>query len=218
MTITKIQGILSALLALTILTVPIIIGAQAISGQSSEPLSDQIDQYIRDQMAQKNIVGMSVAIVQDKEVTYLKGFGTASIKKHTQVTPQTIFDLASCSKSFTAMATLLLWNDGKIDLDQSFKHYIPEFKLKDIETSDLITVRELLNQTSGLPGNISEPMAFHKTTEELIAAMEKIRTENPPGSSFGYSNMNYSLLGALVERVSGKTFEDFVQERIFTPL
>jgi putative ATP-binding cassette transporter len=216
--IAKLQAIINILLALIILTTPIITGAQKVIGQNAEPSPAQIDQYIREQMAQKNIVGMSIAIVRDKEITYLKGFGSASIKRQTQVTPQTIFDLASCSKSFTAMATLLLWNDGKIDLDQPLRYYIPEFKLKDIETSDLITVRQLLNQTSGLPGNISEPMAFHNTTEELIAAMEKIRTENPPGSSFGYSNMNYSLLGALVERVSGKTFEDFVQERIFTPL
>ena len=95
---------------------------------AAEPSSAQIDQYINEQMAQQNIVGLSVAVVQNNEITYLKGFGTASLKRKTQVTPQTIFDLASCSKSFTAMATLLLWNDGLIDLDQPLKHYIPEFQ------------------------------------------------------------------------------------------
>ena len=127
----KITIILSVLLALIILTAPIITGAQKVSGQTAEPSAAQIDQYINEQMAQQNIVGLSVAVVQNNEVTYLKGFGAASLKRHTQVTPQTIFDLASCSKSFTAMATLLLWNDGLIDLDQPLKHYIPEFQLAD---------------------------------------------------------------------------------------
>ena len=160
MIITKSQIIAGILLALVTLGVTIIPGIQKVAGQNAEPLPAQIDQYIRDQMTQKNIVGLSVAIVQNNEVTYLKGFGAASIKRNTLVTPQTIFDLASCSKSFTAMATLLLWNDGLIDLDQPLKYYIPEFRLADEKASDEITVRELLNQTSGLPGNISEPVAY----------------------------------------------------------
>jgi CubicO group peptidase (beta-lactamase class C family) len=223
---TKLQTIIGVLLALVMLTAPAIIGAQAVSAQNNVPSTDQIDQYIRNQMAQKNIVGMSVAIVQNNEVVYLKGFGAASIKRNTQVTPQTIFDLASCSKSFTAMATLLLWNDGLIDLDQPLKHYIPEFQLADTNVSDTITVRELLNQTSGLPGNVSEPLAFQKGSnpkngddmEMVVTAMKHIYSDRTPGTSFEYTNLNYCLLGALVERVSGESFNDFVQERIFTPL
>ena len=226
MTITKLEIILNILLALIILAVPIITGAQKVAAQTAEPSAAQIDQYIREQMAQKNIVGLSVAVVQDNEVTYLQGFGTASIKRNTQVTPQTIFDLASCSKSFTAMAVLLLWNDGLIDLDQPLKYYIPEFEVADEKVSEEITIRELLNQTSGLPGNLSEPLTYQKdngtdnsdTMKLLVTALKHIHTNRPPGSSFEYTNLNYALLGALVERVSGKSFDDFVQERIFTPL
>jgi CubicO group peptidase (beta-lactamase class C family) len=226
MTIVKLPTIFRTLLALIILIAPTISGAQKVFGQNAEPSSAQIDQYIREQMAQKNIVGMSVAIVRDKDVTYLQGFGTASIKKQTLVTPQTIFDLASCSKSFTAMATLLLWNDGKIDLDQTLQHYIPEFQLADEVVSGEITVRQLLNQTSGLPGNLSEPLAYQKDIDAnhndsmklLVAAMRHIHTDRSPGSSFEYTNLNYCLLGALVERISGESFDDFVQERILTPL
>jgi len=226
MTTAKLQTIIVVLLALVILSAPFITGVQAASGQSNEPSSAQIDQYIQAQMAKQNIVGMSVAIVQNGEVAYLKGFGAASIKRKTEVTPQTIFDLASCSKSFTAMATLLLWNDGLIDLDQPVKHYIPEFQLADAAVSDTITVRELLNQTSGIPGNVSEPLAFQKSSkadhsdpmELLVAAMKKIYTDRQPGTSFEYTNLNYCLLGALVERVSGESFDDFVQQRILTPL
>ena len=94
------------------------------------------------------------------------------------------------------------------------------------KVSDEITVRELLNQTSGLPGDLSEPLAYQKDSNAddsdamklLVAALKHLHTDRPPGSSFEYTNLNYCLLGALVERVSGKSFDDFVQERIFTPL
>jgi len=223
---TKLQAIVGVALASVLLTASVFTCIQTVSAQNNIPSTDQIDQYIRDQMAQKNIVGMSVAIVQNNEVAYLKGFGSASLKRKTQVSPQTIFDLASCSKSFTAMATLLLWNDGLIDLDQPLKHYVPEFQLADAKVSDTITVRELLNQTSGLPGNVSEPLAFQRGSnpkqgddmEMVVAAMKHIYSDRTPGTSFEYTNLNYCLLGALVERVSGESFNDFVQQRIFTPL
>ena len=159
---TKLQIFARVFPALVILLIPDISIVQKTAGQITQPLPSQIDQYIQGQMTKQNIVGLSVAVVQNNEVTYLKGFGAASLKRHTQVTPQTIFDLASCSKSFTAMATLLLWNDGLIDLDQPLKHYIPEFQLADEKVSDEITVRELLNQTSGLPGDLSEPLNYQK--------------------------------------------------------
>ncbi len=222
----KLQNAINIMLLLAILIVPIVGSAQLVSGQSSEILSSQITQYIQEQMAEKNIVGMSVAIVRNEETTYLKSFGYSSIKKQTTVTPQTIFDLASCSKSFTAMAVLLLWNDGLIDLGKPLKYYIPEFQMEDEDVSAKITIGQLLNQTSGIPGNIHEPVAFQgkddpqdeNAFELLVAAMKNIRTNRPPGSSFEYTNLNYCLLGALVERVSGISFEDFMQERIFTPL
>ena len=222
----KLQVIVYILSALVILVIPDIFIVQIAAGQNAQPISSQIDQYIRGQMVQQNIVGLSVAVVQNNEVTYLQGFGAASLKRGTQVTPQTIFDLASCSKSFTATAALLLWNDGLIDLDQPVKHYIPEFQLADETASVEITVRELLNQTSGLPGDLSEPLDYQKgsdtvssdTMKLLVGALKNLQTDRSPGSSFEYANLNYCLLGALVERVSGESFSDFVQERIFTPL
>jgi CubicO group peptidase (beta-lactamase class C family) len=80
----KLQAITSLLLALIILSAPIIAGTQTVSGQSTQPLASQIDQYIREQMKQKNIVGLSVAIEEDNEIVYVKGFGTASIEKDTK--------------------------------------------------------------------------------------------------------------------------------------
>jgi len=183
--------------------------------------SASIEDYIRREMTANKIPGLALGIVQNQDVLFLQGFGTASIARGTAVSPQTVFDLASCSKSFTALAVLLLWYDGLIDLDQSFKYYVPEFKLDDNGATVDITVRQLLNQTSGLPGTFSEPVAYHQgpdAMDKLVAAMQNVGISHSPGSVFEYTNLNYALLGALVERVSGQPFEDYVDNRIFIPL
>lgn len=198
-----------------------LVGPSTAVAQPLEASLSDVDRYLQENFVSNKLPGMAVGIVRNGETIYLKGFGDASLEKNTRVTPQTIFDLASVSKSFTALSALLLWHDGLIDLDQPLATYIPEFKTADESESSLITVRELLNQTSGLPSTFSEPLAYHDGPEafrQLVLAMSDVRLMNPPGSTFEYSNLNYSLLGALVERVSGLEFEDYVQQRIFTPL
>ncbi|MDD5189904.1 MAG: serine hydrolase [Dehalococcoidales bacterium] len=193
----------------------------AADSELAGTLSNAIDNYIRQQMTENKIPGLAISIVQNQETIYLHGFGRASLKKGTVVSPQTVFDLASCSKSFTALAVLLLDYKGLIELDKPFTDYVPEFKLDDNGESTVITVRELLNQTSGLPGTFSEPVAYHQgpdAMENLILAMKKVGINRTPGSSFEYTNLNYALLGALVERISGQTFEDYVKINIFEPL
>jgi len=194
---------------------------QPVAAAGDGTFSASIEDYIRREMAAKKIPGLALGIVQGQEILFLQGFGTASIARGMTVSPQTVFDLASCSKSFTALAVLLLWHDGRIDLDRSFQHYVPEFKLDDTGIAADITVRQLLNQTSGLPGTFSEPVAYHQgpdAMEKLIAAMQNVGIRHTPGSVFEYTNLNYALLGALVERVSGQPFEDYVNNNIFLPL
>jgi putative pyoverdin transport system ATP-binding/permease protein len=192
-----------------------------VSASPNVGLQVGIENYIRQVMKDNRIPGLSLGIVEKDAVIYTNGFGLASIKKGTLVSAKTIFDLASCSKSFTALAVLLLWHDGFIDIDKPFKHYVPEFKLVSNNEANIITIRQLLNQTSGIPGTFSEPVAYHQGTDamrDLVAAVQKVSVNRPPGTSFEYTNLNYALLGALVERVSGETFEDYVKEHIFKPL
>lgn len=191
-----------------------------IQGQTNQFSTAQIDRFIQQKMVEKDLPGLAIAIVNNQGIIYARGYGYANLDTKRPVTPQTIFDLASCSKSITALATLLLWHDGLIELDKPLVQYIPEFRLADGDFSK-ITVRELLQQTSGLHGDVADPVLYQKGSNaftELVSAMTKARLANPPGSVFEYANSNYALLGALIERVSGKQFEDFVQERIFTPL
>ena len=180
-----------------------------------------IDEYIQQQMQAEDIPGLAVVVVHEDEVVYLKGFGVTSLRTPSPVTPQTVFDLASSSKSFTALAVLLLRDEGLIDLEAPVQQYLPDFQLSDPQASAQITVRQLLHQTSGLPGIFSEPLVLFQGSDamgKMIAALGRVRLNRPPGSSFEYADMNYCLLGALIEKVAGIPFEDYMQQRIFTPL
>lgn len=180
----------------------------------------EIDNYIVQQMEADDIPGLAVVVVQGDQVVYCKGFGVTSINTNFPVTPQSIFDLASVSKSFTAIGVLLLRDDGLIELDAPVQQYLPDFKPKDPLASH-ITVRHLLNHTSGLPGAFSAPLIFQQGDDEmaeLVMAISRVRINREPGSSFEYADVNYCLLGALIEKVSGMTFEDYMDQNIFTPL
>ncbi len=197
-------------------------GAEIPSTSSPETATayPEVDDYIIQQMIDEDIPGVVVVIVQGEEITYLKGFGVTSLSDPSPVTPQTIFDLASISKSFTALGVLLLRDEGLIDLDAPVQQYLPDFQLNDPQAAD-ITVRQLLNQTSGLPGNLSAPLIFQHGEDEfkaVVAAINHLRLNRPPGSSFEYADINYCLLGALIERVTGITFEEYMEQKIFIPL
>ncbi len=197
-------------------------GAEIPSTSSPETATayPEIDDYVIQQMTDENIPGLAVVVVQGEEIIYLKGFGVTSLSDPSPITPQTIFDLASISKSFTALGVLLLRDDGLIDLDAPVQQYLPDFQLDDPQAAD-ITVRQLLNQTSGLPGNLSAPLIFQQGEDEfkaMVDAVNRLRLNRPPGSSFEYADINYCLLGALIERVTGITFEEYMEQKIFTPL
>ncbi|HEY95383.1 MAG TPA: serine hydrolase [Dehalococcoidia bacterium] len=192
-----------------------------VYGQSIDDAESATDAYIRESISDQDIPGIAVVIVKDGHVTYLAGYGVTNVEHPSPVTPQTVFDLASCSKSFTALAILLLENDGLLNLDAPIGGYLPDLRFADPGAENIITVRNLLNHTSGLPGVFSEPLAFHTGEDamtNLVMAMNKVHLNRPAGSSFEYSNMNYSLLGVIIENTSTQKFEDFMQDKIFSPL
>ena len=214
---TKLVGVFFALL---ILVAPALACSQSIVTTSAQAASayPAVDEFIEKQMQEAGIPGVAVAVVQNGKIIYLKGFGVTSLSNPKPVTPQTVFDLASSSKSFTAMGTLILEDAGLIDIDQPLQKYVPDFVLADGESSR-ITVRELLNHTSGLPGAFSEPLAYHDGPngyDEMLKALRRVRTDREPGTTFEYANINYCLLGLLIQRVSGMSFEDFMYQELFT--
>jgi CubicO group peptidase (beta-lactamase class C family) len=196
--------------------------AQGEASPAADPDFAAIDAYIQEEMREVHIPGLALSIVHDDEVVHLESFGEADPSGRA-VTPQTPFILASVSKSFTALAIMQLSEAGKVDLNAPVKRYVPWFRVADKTSSNKITVRNLLNHTSGLPEDTSfEPMRSNDMSddalEERVRALSDVQLNHRVGATFEYTDANYDVLGLIVERVAGQSYESYVQERIFAPL
>ena len=161
----------------------------------------------------------NVLLARDGEIIFSRSFGFADFRNHTPLKPNTPFQLASVSKPFTAAATLILHHEGLIDIDDRVEKHIPEFPW------DNITIRHLLNHTSGIQ-NYMWLVERHWQEERKPdnEDMLQLFIEHPrhldfwPGTRFAYSNTGYGFLGLLIERVSEKSFSEFLHQKIFDPL
>lgn len=183
---------------------------------------EKIDAYITQQMKHLSIPGVAIGIVSNNEVVYVQGYGVADDSGRA-MTADTPFLIASLSKSFTALAIMQLVEEGKVDLDAPVHTYLPWFRIADEEISSKITVRHLLHQTSGFDER--ESYIRNLNTDASDDALEKsIRDLNTvdlnfmPGEAFEYANTNYDILGLIIQTVSGQSYEEYIEEKIFTPL
>jgi CubicO group peptidase (beta-lactamase class C family) len=165
--------------------------------------------------------GVAVAVIQNGEIVYQKGFGMADLERSVPITPESVFEIGSISKQFTAMCIMLLENDGKLSLDDNIRKYIPEMP----EYERQITLRHLLHHTSGVRDiETLVPLAGmhwfnYYSDEQMLELITRQKNLNfPPGERFLYSNSGYILLAQVVSRVSGHSLREFAQKRIFDPL
>lgn len=198
--------------------------ANAFAGSDLLPTSDQekIDAYIHSRMRIANIPGLALGVVRGDQVVYLKGYGIAGPDGRA-VTPQTPFILGSSSKSFTALAVMQLVEAGRIDLDAPVTSYLPWFRTADRTESNQITVRNLLNQDSGLGvyagrQGLADNDQSSTALEQGVHQLAGLQLSQPVGKAFEYSNVNYTILGLIVQAVSGKSYEEYAQSEIFVPL
>lgn len=183
---------------------------------------DAIDTYIKTGMQNARIPGLALAIVQEDKIIHMKGFGIAGPDGR-QVTPQTPFLIGSVSKSFTALAIIQLKEAGKIDLDAPVQRYLPWFKIADEAASATISVRHLLNQTSGFPESagqrtLADGYSGDDALEREIRSYQSIHPTHTAGSVMQYSNANFNILGMIVQAVSGQPYETYIQDHILDPL
>ena len=177
-----------------------------------------IDQFIQKNIDKNHIPGLSIAIVDKNQVVFSKGYGKDGNGK--AIISSTPFAIASLSKAFTAMAIMQLVEAGKINLDEPIKKYIPSFKMADTR-ADRITVRQLLNQTSGLSDMVYPELTFKQqpaSTLNTIENLKDVKLDSNPGEKFHYHNPNYHIAAHLVEVVSQEKFSDYLQKHIFFPL
>jgi len=197
--------------------------APVVCADVDHPLdSNAIEAFVKAEMRAGRIPGASVAIVRDGGILYQNGFGVASPDGRS-VTPQTAFILGSVSKSITALGVMQLVEAGKIDLDAPVQRYVPWFRVADEDASRLVTVRHLLNQTSGLPEaagikGLADGDTSDGALERHVRLLANEPLTRPPGKAMQYCNYNYAVLGLIIQTVAGTSYEDYIQRNIFTPL
>ncbi|HLO30898.1 MAG TPA: serine hydrolase [Anaerolineales bacterium] len=184
----------------------------------------QLDHILRKIMSDWSIPGLEVSIVENGEITYLRGFGLQSLLTHAPITTESVFCIASVSKCFVACAIMQLVEQGKLQLDTPLVHYLPDFRLDD-ERFIQITLRQMLSHTSGMPDMdeleynelLAHPEYDEAALERYVHSLAGRKMIAAPGERFAYSNIAYNVLGHLIARTSGRTFEDHMKENILRP-
>jgi CubicO group peptidase (beta-lactamase class C family) len=163
----------------------------------------------------------SALVAENGKVILRKGYGLANMEWQIPNTPDTKFRLGSITKQFTSMVIMQLVGEGKIKLDDKMTVYLPEYRK---ETGDKVTIRHLLTHTSGIPSYTSMPGFFQNKSRDPYKVDDFVKQyasgdlEFEPGSKYVYNNSGYFLLGAIIEKVTGKSYAEAVKERIFDPL
>jgi CubicO group peptidase (beta-lactamase class C family)/membrane protease YdiL (CAAX protease family) len=194
-------------------------GSAGATAPETGPAMSRIDGFVEEQMDARQVPGFALAIVRGGEVVHARGFGSADGSGR-PVTVDTPFVLGSVTKSFTALAVMQLVDAGKVSLDAPVARYVPELRLAG-GTEQGITVRQLLNQTSGIPGLAGGRLlrsVGDGTLEDAVRELDGTQLSAPPGTRFEYANANYVLLGLVIERSSGESYGAYVERHIFEPL
>lgn len=177
---------------------------------------DGLHERLVEIMKELRTPGLAVAVVRDDKIIYLDALGVRDPEKNLPVTPDTMFYIASCTKTFIAMAVKSLAEEGKLDLDAPVRKYLPRFQIADPKLTETLTIRDLLSHAKGLnsgpivwldayTGEITEDRYYHWLREAQATG------------SHEYTNVHFTLAGRVVEAVTGKSWKDFLEERIFAP-
>jgi CubicO group peptidase (beta-lactamase class C family) len=197
----------------------LIVAAILLSASPLLAQSDQVDSYVQAEMTRTHTPGLSVAVVQNGRVVFSKGYGKANVELGVPATADTVYELLSITKQFTATAIMLLAQDGRLELDRAVSNYLPNLPM--IWAN--ITLRQLLAHTSGILDYTSasgwvKSIRLDRSPEDLIEPVTHTPLLFQPGEQWKYSNTDYYLLGMVIERVSGISYDEFISRRIFQPL
>ena len=185
--------------------------AQSIDNETVK----KIDEYVKHIQSKANIPAISIGVVQGNSLVYEKSYS-----KDKFISSKSLFYIGSLTKSFTALAVMQLVEEGKINLDDSIKVYLPWFKIQDEEKIDKITIRTLLNQTSGFSTyeglkNFDDWDSSNFALEKTVRALENVSLVSEPSSTYHYSNINYQILGLVMEKLTGISYATYMKENVF---
>lgn len=177
-----------------------------------------IEKTLEEKRKELGIPGMSLAIVKDDKVIYLKGLGVKDFERNIPVTPDTRFAIGSSTKAFTAMLAVMSADDGKLSLDDSPKKFLPYFTLRDQEAAAKITMRDLLSHRSGLNRTDFAMVTGVLNREELIKVAGMAKPTAKLGEKWQYQNVMYAAAGEAVAKAQNSTWDDLIAKKIFKPL
>lgn len=195
--------------------------------KSSTDYSDALlllDRWLEAGHAYKHLPALSVSVTKDQQLLWTKAYGLSNVSGNVAATPGTIYSICSISKLFTAAAVMQLYDEGKLRLDDPIESILTDFNLKQqFKDSGPITIRSLLTHSSGLPRESDYPYwtgpdFTFPTQDQVKSKLKDQQTLYPASTYFQYSNLGLTLLGEIVEKVSGKKYNDYVEEKILKPL
>jgi CubicO group peptidase (beta-lactamase class C family) len=206
------------LICLHALCLALLIAAPGLAQTGTPP---DLDAYVARALKEFEVPGLAIAIVKDGKVAIAKGYGIRRLGESAPVDEQTLFGVASNTKAFTAAALAILVDEGKISWDDPVTKHLPGFQMYDPYVTREMTVRDLLTHRSGLGLGAGDLMFFPPTTftrEEIVARLRYIKPATSFRSKYAYDNVLYLVAGQVVAAVSGKSWDEFIKERIFAPL
>ncbi len=187
----------------------------------AQDFKTRIERYLAGEVETRGIPGLSVAVVRDGRVIYSGAHGVGKLGETEKLTPRDVFHFASVSKPFVATAIMQLVEEDKLHLDDRVTKFLPYFSLSDERFRD-ITIRQMLNHTSGMPDvedyEWNKPQFDEGAAERYVRAIASERLLWAPGAQWRYSNMAFDVLGDVIAKVSGKSFEAYMRANILEPL
>ncbi len=198
-------------LALVSLLIPAI---SSVRGQEEKIVTQKLDSRIHELIKKYSIPDADVRVIKNDSVIYRYSKNSVNANKN--------YLIGSCSKSFTSLSVMILSEKGRIDIDKPVRAYLPWFELKDIHETELVTVRNLLNHTSGIGSQYGffdypeNDLSLYKS--KLTEHLRSVVLINKPGEGFCYSNLNYLLLGLIVEEVTNQKYTQFLSENVFAKI
>jgi CubicO group peptidase (beta-lactamase class C family) len=198
----------------------LLVAASALPATSAPhrhgPVAEQIDRFLTTRLHDSAIPGAAVAVTHGDRVLLVRGYGHDSAEE--SVTAHSLFRIASLSKSFTALAVMQLVDAHLLHLDDPVQQYLPEFQMAD-PRADQITVRELLDHTSGITDAVVPDLSRRRPTDprDATTSLRSAHLATTPGTRYSYANPNYQVVARLVEVISGEPFEEYLRRHIFEP-
>ncbi len=193
-------------------------GVSAITDTAFRRIVKEYEAYVEEALEKEGVPGAAVAIIKDGKIAYLRGFGLKKTGTKDSIDVHTVFRLASLSKGFAPVLTGLMVEDGNLNWDDQVIRYLPEFSLRDKRSTAALNLRHVLSHTTGLPRHAySNLLNDGVDYEQIVGKLKGVKLPYAVGKHHDYQNVAYSLIGDVIAKSTGSTYNELLAKRIFVP-